>query len=610
MTTPAIALLDAQGTVIRWTRAAEELLGYRVADIVHRSGDVLLMPADRTARVRAWVGDHGHRDHWSGLVEARCRDGRPVLLRLDVWRLYLLDGGTAWLVSATSAHADRPANQLLEPFFRPSLVAVSLWDGDLRCVGRNETARCLQTTLVNGRVGGPLEEFKPTFDSASLVAAFRQVLSDGVPVIAGESPWFPATQHEGHTFTGSFFRLEGEPGRPPAVCSLVFDVTHAHTRQRLALLLEAGARLGATLDVAGTAQELADLAVPVLADYVAVDLAGSILPDDEPLHRLSVSDVSIPVFRRAGVASIHSMLPETLWSLGDAVFVPPASPFMKVMATRASHYEPVLDTSPGTWLDQDPDRTKIVSETGMHSLIIVPLLARGAVLGIVVFVRTDNPAPFTADDLVIAEELVARAAMSIDNARRYTREHTAALALQRHLLPRNVSGGDALEVAAGYRPSDIHAGVGGDWYDAIPLPSGHVALVVGDVTGHGIHAAATMGRLRTVVRTLAYLGIPPDELLTHLDRLVARMSEEGAVVHGTGPETVAATCLYAVYDPVTHHCTMATAGHPPPAIVDPAGDVMFPRLVAGTPIGHGWVPTSRSTCTSPKAAGSSSTPTA
>lgn len=122
-------------------------------------------------------------------------------------------------------------------------------------------------------------------------------------------------------------------------------------------------------------------------------------------------------------------------------------------------------------------------------------------------------------------------------------------------------------MAAGYRPSDIHAGVGGDWYDAIPLPSGHVALVVGDVTSHGIHAAATMGRLRT----LAYLGIPPDELLTHLDWLVSRMSEEGTVGHGAGPETVAATCLYAVYDPVTRHCTMATAGHPPPAIVDTAG---------------------------------------
>ncbi|WP_440099456.1 SpoIIE family protein phosphatase [Streptosporangium sp. H16] len=580
MTTPAIALLDAHGAVIRWTRAAEDLLGHRTGDVLRRRGVDLLMPGDRAAQVSTWARGYAHQDHWSGLVEARHRDGRPLLLRLDAWRLDLRDGGTAWLLSATPAHAGQPEGQVLEPFFGPSRAALSLWDDDLRCVGRNETARRLRATLVPGRATGSLEEVVPA-------GALRQVLSDGSALVAKEFSRPSADEREGRTFSVSIFRLDGEDGRSPVVCSLVHDITHTTARRRLSLLLEAGVRIGATLDVSKTAQELADLAVPVLADYVTVDLAESVLPDDEPLRRLAASDTSIPVFRRAGKASSHPGRRESLWELGDAVFVPPLSPFVKVMSSRASYFEPALDASPGTWLDADPDRAEIIHSTGVHSLIIVPLLARGDILGIVVFVRTDDSEPFGMDDLMLAEGLAARAALSIDNARRYTREHTAALALQRHLLPRALCGGGTLEVAASYRPSDIHAGVGGDWYDVIPLPNGHLALVIGDVTGHGLSAAAMMGRLRTVVRTLAHLGLPPDEVLTHLDHVIAHMIEEESAADGSGPDVMAATCLYAVYDPASRHCTMASAGHPPPAIVDPAGEVTFPRLPTGTPIGLG-----------------------
>ena len=225
--------------------------------------------------------------------------------------------------------------------------------------------------------------------------------------------------------------------------------------------------------------------------------------------------------------------------------------------------------------------------------MIVPIHARGTVLGISVFVRTQDAVPFEEDDLLLAEELVTRAALSLDNANRYTRERTAALALQRNLLPHHLTGGSAVEVASRYLPADIHHGVGGDWFDVIPLSGARVALVVGDVVGHGINAAATMGRLRTAVHTLADMDLPPDELLAHLDDLVIRLTEEDADAkdkQGIATAVLGATCLYAVYDPVTRRCTMARAGHPPPAIVDPHGHVTFPDLPAGTPLGLGLVP--------------------
>ncbi|MFD0502252.1 PP2C family protein-serine/threonine phosphatase [Streptomyces chiangmaiensis] len=256
------------------------------------------------------------------------------------------------------------------------------------------------------------------------------------------------------------------------------------------------------------------------------------------------------------------------------------------MCTGRSHLEPVLDTSAGTWLDRDPARAILIREHGMHSLMIVPIRARRSMLGVAVFIRTEDPRPFQEDDRLLAEELVIRAALCLDNARQYTREHTAALALQRNLLPHRLRGG-AVEAASRYLPADMDAGVGGDWFDVIELSSARVALVVGDVVGHGINAAATMGQLRTAVRTLADLDLPPDELLAHLDDTVRHLTDEDADGLDEAPGVVGATCLYAVYDPVTGRCTMARAGHVPPAIIDPQGQVTFPDLPAGAPLGLG-----------------------
>ncbi|WP_433444202.1 SpoIIE family protein phosphatase [Nonomuraea sp. CA-141351] len=579
MTLPAIVVIDAAGTVIGWSQAAEQLFGYRAAEVLGRSSTVVM-----SGGLEA-----GDQEQWYSLVEARHRDGGSFLVRVGGSRLLTPGETAAWLLSATPASAAVPgrAGRLLEPIINRSPLAVAVWDRNLRCLWLNPAAQRLRTVFPHYEVGRSLAEPLPGVDTEAAQEAMRTVLAEGVPMIDREEIWTSADQREERTLSTSLFRLEGPDGRPLGVCTLTIDLSNSRARSRLALIREASIRIGSTLDVQKTAQELAELAVPVLADYVTVDLAESVLPEDAPLQRLSATDVSIPVFRRAGVASVHQGCPESLWPLGEAVFVPPSSPFTEVLASGRSYFERVLDTSPGTWLDQDPERAEIIHDTGMHTLIIVPLKARGDILGIAVFVRNDNPVPFTKDDLICSEELVARAALSLDNARQYTRQRTAVLALQRNLLPRRLTGTGALEVASRYLPSGMHDAVGGDWYDAIPLPDGRVALVVGDVTGHGINAAATMGRLRTAVRTLTYMGLPPDELLAHLDDLLVRLTEEDAGPDGFPLDPTGATCVYAVYNPATRRCTMAGAGHPPPAVVTPSGDVSFPRPPSGTPIGLG-----------------------
>lgn len=235
----------------------------------------------------------------------------------------------------------------------------------------------------------------------------------------------------------------------------------------------------------------------------------------------------------------------------------------------------------------------MVKSFGIHSVMVIPLRARGITLGVAVLVRHQHQDSFDEDDLLLAEEIGARAAVAVDNARRYTLERATALTLQRSLLPRRIADQDAVEAAFRYLPARTRAGLGGDWFDVIPLSGARVALVVGDVVGHGLRASATMGRLRTAVRTLADVDLPADELLVHLDDLVTHLTaEEDSTVE---PETdlstgLIATCLYLVYDPVTRRCTAATAGHPPPAVVTPDGAADYVDIPPGPPLGVGGLP--------------------
>ncbi|MFE1175430.1 SpoIIE family protein phosphatase [Streptomyces sp. NPDC058773] len=389
-------------------------------------------------------------------------------------------------------------------------------------------------------------------------------------------------------------RPTGGQGRPEGTVATLRDSTELHAlsgkteaaRTRLNVMYEGSVRIGSTLDVTRTAQELAEAAVPRFADFVTVDLAEPVLRGEEP-HGTPMT------LRRTATVGIRDDHP--LYPTGERITFRPSTPQARGMTAGGARIEPDLRTAHG-WQAQDPERARRMLDYGIHSLIAAPLYARGLVVGVANFWRSERTAPFEDDDLALAEELCARAAVCIDNARRYAREHHMAVALQRSLLPRSLPAQSALDVAYRYLPAQ--AGVGGDWFDVIPLSGARVALVVGDVVGHGVQASVTMGRLRTAVRTLADIDLPPDELLTHFDDIVLRLAAEAATESGVeadgsrlaAPGDVGATCLYAVYDPVSRHCSLARAGHPTPAVVTPDGRAHVLDVPPGPPLGLGGLP--------------------
>ncbi|MFC9686326.1 SpoIIE family protein phosphatase [Streptomyces sp. NPDC056948] len=361
--------------------------------------------------------------------------------------------------------------------------------------------------------------------------------------------------------------------------------------KRLELLYGASVSVGTGLDVEQTARELARVAVPEFADFTTVDLLEPVLRGDEPTAGVDTR------LRRVAADGVRDDAPLLgLAALPDLTSPPPEA--RGPLSGRARLDADLRDST--EWASEQPEAAARVLAYGIHSRIRTPLQARGVTLGTVDFWRS-RPDPFGPDDVAFAEELAAKAAVAVDNARRFTRERSTALALQRHLLPQRLPYQTAVEVASRYLPAWTRTGVGGDWYDVIPLSGSRVALVVGDVVGHGLQASAAMGRLRTAVRTLADVDLPPDELLTHLDDLILHLSEgeplpggpgddEGAHDLGFSSADLGATCLYAVYDPVSRRCTLATAGHPMPAVLAPDGTAHVVSGHVGPPLGIGSLP--------------------
>ncbi|GGT04091.1 SpoIIE family protein phosphatase [Streptomyces chromofuscus] len=571
----ALAVVDRNGLVTRWTDAARQLLGHRAEEILGR-------PAERLAASRTEAAGWFRRE-WSGRTLLRRRDGRSTQVSLRVSALPGPGGTVEWLISLLGAAEATPAVSVAENSPFPTAV----WDSDLCMVWLNAALARAYGPSWPERLGRPLEESPLYADTDQVNALLRHVLESGVPVIDRELDQLD--RRWPRTYALSVFPVENARDGEPGVCSTNVDVTTSRrARDRVTLLSQAGTRLGTTLDIMQTAQDLADVLVPAMADYATVDLADAAGLGDEPLARLGTTGSGdVPAFHRGGMASIRDGVPESLWARGEPVYVPPRSPFMKVLSHGRSHLEPVMNTSPGGSLDLDAARREKIVSLGMHSLLVIPIHARGEILGVAVLVRTENPVPFDENDRMVAEEVVGRAALSLDNARRYTREHTAALVLQRDLLPRNPSGGSALDVVWRYLPSDRLGGVGGDWFDVIELSGARIAVVVGDVVGHGISAAAGMGRIRAAMLALAALDLPPAEVLAHLDDLLARLAAEDFASKTMPTAISGATCLYIVYDPVTRRCYAARAGHPPPALVDPSGAVTLLDIPAGAPLGVG-----------------------
>lgn len=345
---------------------------------------------------------------------------------------------------------------------------------------------------------------------------------------------------------------------------------------RLALLNDASVRIGTTLDLQRTAEELIEVVLPRFSDFATVDLLASIMRDDEPTS--PAPDETVAMQAVAAGESYPSGLTAIADTVGEASTFDSAKGYAQSLRTGRPLVIPVVDEESLGLVVSSPDRVPPLLAAGVRSYLMVPLMARGVVLGGAEFIRMQDREPFGQADVALAEELAARAALCIDNARLYRRERATALTLQRSLLPQDVHATLGMEIAHRYLPSSIVSEVGGDWFDVVPLSCGRVALVVGDVMGHGIRAAATMGQLRTVARTLTTLDMEPEQVLTRLDEVAA----------GNGGDQFA-TCVCAVYDPVERSGRIANAGHLPPVVVSPGKPTELIAVPTGAPLGVGGV---------------------
>ncbi|MER5584231.1 SpoIIE family protein phosphatase [Streptomyces asoensis] len=584
----ASVVLDTQGRIALWSPQAEELFGYTAHEALGRYAAHVMVDerhVDLVVRLFADVMATGRS--WAGAFPIRRKDGATRLVEFRNIRL-MDDRGEVY---ALGLAADRTTVRRLERDLALStrMVAQSpnglaVLDTDLRYVSVNPALARMDGVPAEDHLGRTVREVLPRLDADALESAAREVLRTGAPLVDRAAfGRTPADPEQDHAWSLSLYRLEDARGTVLGVAVSVVDVTDRHraaveaeaARRRLALVADASARIGTTLDLERTARELAEVAVPELADVAAVDLLDAVVAG----RRSSFGPAEPAVIRALAVRAADE--PDALRAAdrpGEVARYAPDRLVTECVRTgRPVMVAQVKDEDLGR-IARSPESAALLARAGVHSYLAVPLIARGEVLGALDLKRTRNPAPFGHDDVLLARELAARAAVQIDNARWYQSARTTALTLQRSLLPSHPPVIGGLEVASRYQPAGATTEVGGDWFDVIPLPDGKTALVVGDVMGSGIDAAATMGRLRTATTTLASLDLDPAVLLEHLDRITQ------------GLDHSIATCVYAVHDPRVGRCRIANAGHLPPVRVRPDGPPELLELPTGAPLGVGGVP--------------------
>ncbi|MER7367869.1 SpoIIE family protein phosphatase [Nonomuraea wenchangensis] len=337
---------------------------------------------------------------------------------------------------------------------------------------------------------------------------------------------------------------------------------------RLALLAETTTTLTASLEVEETLRQLVRLTVPLLADWAVVDL----LTEHRGVSRAVVAH------HENGVV-IHR---EDLQ--GPMPPVPEESP---MPLSRALRGVTATLTGPETYR-RTPDSGIAVAQrelfraTGMHSACIVPIRGVREVVGALTLGRADQPGAFTTADLLLVEDIARRAGLALDNARLYERQRRVAETMQRHLLPQ-LPVVPGVQMSARYVPAPHASQVGGDWYDAFHLPGGGTALVIGDVVGHDLDAAAGMAQICNMLR--AYAGAQrelPSTVLDRLDLAVTRMAQ-----------TTMATVVLAHLEHTDDGRWLlrwANAGHPPPLLVEDDGRTRLLEAGHGPLLGTGLRP--------------------
>lgn len=537
-----LVLVDEDGRVLEWGRAAEELFGRPAEEAVGRSLGALLRGTAKDADALGTGSPCG--------LPVRIE---PVLRGSSLlWRV---------LAAADPAPSQQDA-AVLRTVFTHSPMEVLVLDPQLRVL---RMSAAFGGTGGGARAGGsPLRRpFTEVFEldrPEAEAAVARRVLESGDPVLDRlvRGAWRPGRRKD-RVRSVSYFRLEDARGAALGVVATSVDVTdRVRAQGRLDLLDEVHARLGQVPNVGIVCQQLVDVVVPALADTAVVEIVDDVVRGEEPpkvpVHR------DVPL-RRAAVRGRRSAYP-----VGEVRPLPPGTPFAEVLSDLRARLVPVDEHAP--WLAADPARAAVILGCGARSLIVAPLTLRDQALGVVSLYRGQGRAPFDEDDLRTASAVCAHAALCVENARQYMREWIIASTLQRRLLPGQPVLRPTVEVSRLH-----HSGPegGGAWSDAIPLPGARTALVVGEVAGRGMVAAITMGLVRTALHTLAGLDLPPDELLARLSETAGRLAAASAALPQPSCAPLDIGCAIAVYDPVDLTCVIARAGLSEPVAVLPDG---------------------------------------
>ncbi|MFI9116454.1 SpoIIE family protein phosphatase [Streptomyces venezuelae] len=606
--------IGPDGLVEQWSRRAVDLFGVTAEEARGKDPVEAFMPADLRERGHRRVREILDGKEWTGLVPFRMPgEDRPHgIAEMYVMPSETQTGERAALCIVVDVRALRRIETDLaasQAIFGQSPFGFLLFGTDLTVKRANRRFATVFGGSADDHRGRTVHDYLNRPEADRMTAALKSVLETGESVtdfeIVGAAPGARDRRH----WSINLYRVHSGSGRPIGVAGLGIDVTRRHNaareaasaRRNLALLNEAGARIGNSLDLEATARELLDVAVPGFCDLASVDLYQGLLTGDEapPGRWGSSHDIGYGAgsaeLRRVAVASAVSDTPlRTDEGHGPGSGCCGPEPIEVGAVHRYSFNSPCagalrtgrLRTVPGA--DGDLVQTTLV----------VPMVAHDTVVGLVQFSRAKGSESFGERDRALAVELAARAAVCIDNARLYRREHERALILQRSLLPPGDPEAAGLDIACRYLPGTAATEVGGDWFDVIELPGHRTALVIGDVMGRGLRAAVAMGELRTAVRTLAQLDLEPAEVLSHLDEIARGLgapigAQQSRSHKSRGPElseVYLATCVYAVYDPVTRRCTFANAGHLPPVLVEPGEEALLLDVPPGMPLGVGGEP--------------------
>ncbi|GAA3564122.1 SpoIIE family protein phosphatase [Streptomyces osmaniensis] len=596
--------IGPDGLVDQWSLRAEQIFGIPAARAVGMDPIEAFVDPDLREQGQRKMAEILDGREWTGVVPFRVpddADGRPGedgLAEVYVMPTQTEDGERAAVCIVVDVRTLRRMETDLaasQAIFGQSPFGFLLIDPDLRVRRANQRFASLFGGRPDDHRGKDVHDYLSRPEAERVSATLRRVLESGDSITDMHVTGFLPGSDERRHWSVNLYRVHSGSGRPIGIAWLGIDITArraaareaAAARRNLALLNEAGARIGNSLDLETTARELLDVVVPGFCDLATVDLYQGLLAGDEAPPGLADGSAEL---RRVAFAS----------AVSDAPFVGGGAP----VAVGAVHHYPFNSPCADALRTARPQH--VPGEEGglVQSTLAVPMVAHDTVVGLAQFARTKGSEPFGDRDRDLAVELAARAAVCIDNARLYRREHERALILQRSLLPPGDPVASGLDIACRYLPgdssSDRPSEVGGDWFDVIELPGHRTALVVGDVMGRGLRAAVAMGELRSAVRTLALLDLEPAEVLSALDEIARGLGAPGGVQQATRAarrpreadlsEVYLATCVYAVYDSVTRRCTFANAGHLPPVLVEPGEAALMLDVPPGMPLGVGGEP--------------------